>query len=104
MSRSYRKHPVWKDHNRGMKAAANRKVRRALNRNYDLELKHSKYKRYFCSWDICDYCFRIPESFEEYYQDEIRKWRERQIYRWYRGEERPTRREVYKDWLRYRNK
>ena len=46
MSRSYRKHPVWKDHNRGMKAVANRKVRRALNRNYDLELKHSKYKRY----------------------------------------------------------
>jgi hypothetical protein len=87
-----------------MKAMANRKVRRALNRNYDLELKYSKYKRYFCSWDICDYCSRIPESFEQYYQYEIRRWHDRQMYWWHRSEEYPTRKEVYKDWLRYRNK
>lgn len=49
MSRSYRKQPVWKDHNRGMKAMANRKVRRALNRDVDFELPNSLYKRYFLS-------------------------------------------------------
>ena len=48
MSRSYRKQPVWKDHNRGMKAMANRKVRRALNRDANFELPNSLYKRYFC--------------------------------------------------------
>ena len=55
MSRSYRKQPVWKDHNRGMKAMANRKVRRALNRDANFELPNSLYKRYFCQYDICDY-------------------------------------------------
>lgn len=57
MSRSYRKQPVWKDHNRGMKAMANRKVRRALNRDVDFELPNSLYKRYFCQYDIVTIVF-----------------------------------------------
>ena len=77
MSRSYRKQPVWKDHNRGMKAMANRKVRRALNRDANFELPNSLYKRYFCQYDICDYCSLIPCSFEQFYQSRIRNWKER---------------------------
>ena len=49
MARSYRKQPVWKDHNRGMKKIANRKVRRALNRNINLDLSNSAYKKYTVS-------------------------------------------------------
>lgn len=104
MSRSYRKQPVWKDHNRGMKAIANRKVRRALNRDYDLDLKHRLYKRYFCSWDICDYRSLVPKSFEEYYQREIIRWKSNRYYRWHKDEPFPTRKGVYKEWLSYRNK
>lgn len=106
MSRSYRKQPVWKDHNHGMKAMANRKVRRALNRDHDLDLRHHLYKRYFCSWDICDYCSLVPRNFEEYYQREVIRWKNRQVRGWpfRRNEPFPTRKEVYKEWLSYRNK
>lgn len=104
MSRSYRKQPVWKDHNHGMKAMANRKVRRALNRDHDLDLRHHLYKRYFCSWDICDYCSLVAKSFEEYYRQEIIRWKNRRNYCWYKDEPFPSRREVYKEWLSYRSK
>lgn len=104
MSRSYRKQPVWKDHNRGMKTIANRKVRRALNRDYDLDLKHHLYKRYFCSWDICDYCSLVAKDFEQYYQREVVRWKKYRFNWWYKDEPFPTRKEVYKEWLSYRNK
>lgn len=99
MSRSYRKQPVWKDHNRGMKTIANRKVRRALNRNIDFELPNSLYKRYFCQYDICDYCSLVSRSFEQFYQIAIKRWKERKWDQSY-----PTRKEVYKKWLNYRSK
>lgn len=104
MSRSYRKQPVWKDHNRGMKAMANRKVRRALNRDANFELPNSLYKRYFCQYDICDYCSLIPCSFEQFYQSRIRNWKERRPRWFWKDQSCPTRKEVYKDWLSYRNK
>lgn len=104
MSRSYRKQPVWKDHNRGMKTMANRKVRRALNRDIDLELPNSLYKRYFCQYDICDYCSLVPRSFERFYQIAIRNWKSRRLYRVWANQPRPLKREVYKDWLSYRGK
>jgi len=104
MSRSYRKQPVWKDHNRGMKAIANRKVRRALNRDHDLDLRYRLYKRYFCSWDICDYCSLVAKSFEEYYRQEVIRWKNRRHYWWHKDEPFPSRREVYKEWLSYRSK
>ena len=99
MSRSYRKQPVWKDHNRGMKAMANRKVRRALNRDANFELPNSLYKR-----DICDYCFLVSRSFEQFYQSRIRNWKERRHYWFWKDQPYPTRKEVYKDWLNYRGK
>lgn len=104
MSRSYRKQPVWKDHNRGMKTAANRKVRRALKRDHNLDLKHRLYKKYFCSYDICDYRSLVAANFEQYYRHELIRWKSRCLNPWYKDEPFPTRKEAYKEWLSYRNK
>lgn len=104
MSRSYRKQPVWKDHNRGMKAIANRKVRRALNRDINFDLSNSLYKRYFCQYDICDYRAIVPRTFEQFYQIAIKHWKERRYCWYWRDQPKPTRKEVYKDWLSYRGK
>ncbi|MCM1217324.1 MAG: hypothetical protein NC548_22740 [Lachnospiraceae bacterium] len=106
MSRSYRKQPVWKDHNKGMKEIANRKVRRALNQDMDLRLPHKDYKKYFCSYDICDYRSLVEPDFERYYQEEIKLWQKRVTsYYWCRDETCPTRDEAYKEWItKYRGK
>lgn len=59
MSRSYKKHPVLKEHRSGRfgKTMANRKVRR-----FRLETtgKSMLYKKCFESWDIQDYALRFP--------------------------------------------
>lgn len=60
MSRSYKRNPVVKDSNRGMKNCANRKVRRCTT-----DLKDGgSYRKVFCSYDISDYSFR--NTWEEY--------------------------------------
>lgn len=102
MSRSYRKQPVWKDSGPAMKAIVNRRVRRALNRDYNLELGNSLYKRYF----FYNYSFIVAKNFEEYYQQEIVRWKNEQVRDWpfRRDEPFPPRREVYKEWLSYRGK
>ena len=75
MSRSYKKTPRSGDQkDREMKRAANRKFRR--NKNFDETLNHKQYRKYFCSYDICDY-ETIGETFEEYYQRIVNNW-----YRW----------------------
>lgn len=60
MSRS-RKAPFVKDRNPGMKAKANRKVRRRAKRaitKADEEIGSGKsYKKVFNSYDISDFCF-----------------------------------------------
>lgn len=107
MSRSYRKQPVCKDHNRGMKQIANRKVRRALNRDLDLVLQHRSYRKYFCSYDICDYCSLIDRDFERYYQNELNYWGKYTLNGvWYfLNHPIPTRQEIYREWIaRYRGK
>ncbi len=60
MSRSYKRVPCYKDHNRGMKKCANRKVRR----NYLIVPSGKAYKKFFCPYDICDYKF--IENFSSY--------------------------------------
>lgn len=52
MSRSYKKNPYYKDHNRGMKQCANRTVRNT----FDVP-NGNAYKKVFCSYDISDYSF-----------------------------------------------
>jgi hypothetical protein len=52
MSRSRKKHPIIKDHNKGMKRIANHKVRRTL------DVPNGKaYRKIFGSYDICDWRF-----------------------------------------------
>ena len=65
MARSYKKHPVVKDNSGGMKAVANRKVRRILKQNLNLDVADGNaYRKLFNSWDISDWCFR--ETWREY--------------------------------------
>ncbi len=84
MSRSYKKIPCCKDHNKGMKKCANRYVRR----NYLIVTSGKAYKKLFCSYDICDYKFL--ESFSSYkkWMDKNnpgRRYSDKQLYRmWYK--------------------
>lgn len=54
MSRSYKK-PIIKDHNKGMKNFANRKIRRM---SVDKEIADGRsYRKYFDRYNICDYIY-----------------------------------------------
>lgn len=55
MSRSYKKHPGWKDHSKGAKTLANRKARRPWH--WDIP-SGACYKKLTERWDICDWNFR----------------------------------------------
>ncbi len=69
MSRSYRKFHVVKDHNKGQKKVANRKVRRT---NKLKPIKRGNYKKMYPQWDICDYywCWTKEEAIAEWYEEE----------------------------------
>ena len=69
MSRSYRKFHVVKDHNKGQKKIANRKVRRT---NKLKSIKRGNYKKMYPQWDICDYywCWTKEEAIAEWYEEE----------------------------------
>lgn len=54
MSKSYKKTPIVKDKNKGMKNLANRKVRRSA----DYISNGKYYRKMFQSYDISDYLFR----------------------------------------------
>lgn len=97
MSRSYKKFIVCKDDNSKFgKRLANKTVRR--NKNVP---DGAKFKRYFCSWNICDYRskekFYTAEQFRRRWFDisyteldwlrrRFRSWKEayRHRLRWYR--------------------
>lgn len=60
MSRSYKKFPLVKDKNPGMKQLANRKFRRS-NKFDDIPMnEHGYYKKCMESYDICDYKLYYP--------------------------------------------
>jgi hypothetical protein len=69
MSRSRKKHPVRKDHNKGMKRIANRIIRRTL------DIPNGKaYRKVFESWNISDWNFWWdPEPRYRSYNGEIVK-------------------------------
>lgn len=55
MSRSYKKHPVVTQTNcKWAKKDANNKVRNVQDLG-----NGNQYKKYYCSWDICDYKFWV---------------------------------------------
>ena len=67
MSRSYRRNHFVKDHNKGQKDLANRKLRRT---NKLTPLKGGDYKKYSEQWDICDFNWSWTR------EDAIAKWYE----------------------------
>lgn len=95
MSRSYKKFIVSKDtNNKFSKRMANRTVRR----NNDVP-DGGKFKRYYCSWNICDH-----RSKEIFYSAEQfrRKWFDKSYteFEWMRKRY-SSWKEAYRHWLRW---
>ena len=95
MSRSYKRFIVCKDQNSKFgKRQASRAVRRSRNVPNGM-----KFKRFYCSWNICDYRYR-----ERFYTAEEfrRKWFDRNDREldWERGRFR-TWKEAYRHWLQW---
>ena len=100
MSLSYKKHHIYKYFGSWgylMKKYSNRRLRRKkLTHNY----RHNSYRKDTNPWDICDNrCYY--DSFESYYQSQMRLWRSWQNYSWGRSYDKPDRRKEYKTWLRF---
>ena len=95
MSRSYKKNPVFKDNNKGMKKAANCKV----HRTKFCIANGNAYRKVFCSYDISDYSIR--ETFAEYcfYAEmrRIQKFLEKGI-----GND--SKISHYRDWIKYHSR
>lgn len=103
MSRSYKKTPICKDHTKGMKQLANRKVRRMM-KNPELHLPNKLYKRAFDSYDICDWVF-MGSDFNTYYQEELARWKKWQDRFPNLKEEMPTKESCRKEYMKmYKNK
>lgn len=70
MSRSYKKHPWWKCcPGAYTKKMANRRLRRYLNQNKDVDWPHkgNAHRKYTESWEIHDYIFHGSwERFKEW--------------------------------------
>ena len=95
MSRSYKKFTVCKDQN---SRYGKRMARRAVRRNENVP-SGGKFKRYYCSWNICDY--RSKERF--YTSEEFRRnWYDKtnKDFEWLRNRFR-TWKEAYRHWLRW---
>lgn len=99
MSRSHKKHFYCKDRNPYAKRLANRRVRRALNADSDLELQHGSYRKFYESWDICDW--GSYDSWESYWEFSIRTYE--RLKSWFpnREIEFPDRDEEYRKWRKY---
>ena len=96
MSRSYKHTPRSGDKkDKYLKNYANRRLRRyPINKP---PLNNCTYKKYNCSWDICDY-ETVATSFEEYWERLIKNW-----YNWeqYYNRKFPDRRQAKKDYYRF---
>lgn len=97
MSRSYKRKPITKDKNKGMKSLANRKVRK----QFDIPNGKS-YKKCFQSYDICDWFVEhsFEEELKEYYSEKQAFLNGGNMYFIEK-----TYKELYRNWLiRYKNK
>lgn len=79
MSRSRKKSPWIKDHNKGQKRIANKILRQ--DKNFDIS--GSAYKKKYDSWNICDYrwLWTREEAIEEWYAEEAPHYEGRYAYR-----------------------
>lgn len=93
MSRSYKKHPFITDHTRNStkskKRFANKTFRNKIKYNEEIAIQ-PQFKKYFCSYDICDYRWRWTK--QEAYLDYVNGKLSTYIYEHY-----PT----VNDWLNY---
>ena len=95
MSRSFKKFIVCKDTNSKF---FKRMAVKAVRHNKDVP-NGSKFKRYYCSWNICDYRCK-----ENYYTAEQfrRKWFDKSDSEFYWMRKRfRTWKEAYRHWLRW---
>lgn len=92
MSRSYRKNYFVKDHNKGQKQLANRRLRSTYKL---LPLKGGNYKKCYPQWDICDYLWYWSKEYaiQEWYEEEAKHYK---FYAW-RHKEYKT----LENWLNY---
>jgi hypothetical protein len=72
-------------------------VRRALKRDLDMDLSYKSYKKYFCSWDICDYYTLYPYGFEQFYHQKVDNWH----HWWYWLDEFPDRDKSYQEFRKW---
>lgn len=74
MSRSYKRNYRTKDHNKGQKELANRKIRR-VNKLYPF--KGGNYKKLYPTWDICDYnwIWTEKEAIDSWYEEESKHYK-----------------------------
>lgn len=70
MSRSYKRFPTVKDHNRGQKRLANKKLRR--NKNKYTLMQNGEYKKHYEQWNICDWnwYWSKQEAIDSWYEEE----------------------------------
>ena len=75
MSHSYRKFHAVKDHNKGQKQYANKKIRRNNNKLYPL--KGGNYKKMYPQWDISDYnwIWTKEDAIIEWYEEEAEHYK-----------------------------
>lgn len=93
MSRSYKHTPYTgfkKD--KDFKKLANKRIRKL-----PYEEGFTNHKRYFDSWDICDYK-QVGMTFEQFYAERVKFWH---LYGARRGESYPSREECRKDYEKW---
>ena len=96
MSRSYKSTPRSGDtKDKFFKKYANRKFRRLPLDEHPIQ--HKSYKKYFCSYDICDY-ETVGMTFEQYWEGLVASWHQ---WRKYYGYSFPNRDNAYKDYCRW---
>lgn len=93
MSHSYRKDCRIKDHNKGQKRLANKKV--SKNKNKFLQLKGGNYKKLYPQWDICDWNYRWTK------EEAIAQWYEEEFEHYIGSDWRHERFKTLENWLKY---
>jgi hypothetical protein len=94
MSHSYKKHPYCGDHKgKKKKQIANAAIRAYLKKHPEETLQGGRYKKLYCSWEICDY----------YSLTSWQAYRHGYYYGWRRYFSQPlmAEEELYRQWYRY---
>ena len=101
MSRSYKKTPYSGDRkNRETKRIANHKVRQRLkNSKYEIRTKSRDYRKFFDSYEICDYGWIC--TWEEFWKRELRHYNWARFQKWFTPADEPNYEESYRYWCKW---